>query len=186
MSKALSLAAIGVGFALTVPAWSADGPAAERGWSLETNVLEVQSSEGNTPFTFDGEETGVALAGTYSFTKHLGLQTAYYDLGSHFTTDCPAPICTAVPHGDLADIRGLLVAAVGTWRVAPQIEVFGKVGVFGSETDFQRTGFEDTDRGALAGAGIGIVVTPRWRITVQVERADFDLESAGVGMSYRF
>ena len=184
MSKGLSLVAIGVASLLAVPAWSAEAP--ERGWSLEANVLEVQSSEGKTPFTFDGEETGVALAGTYSFTKHLGIQTAYYDVGSHVATDCPAPVCTAVPHGALADIRGVSVAAVGTWRVAPIVEVFGKVGVLAANTEFRLTGFEETDRGALVGAGVGIWATPRWRINVQVERADFDLESAGVGMSYRF
>jgi hypothetical protein len=185
MSNAFSALAIGVGLTLTVSAHSAE-PLAERGWSLEANVLDVQSSEGKMPYTFDGEETGIGLAGAYSFTKHLGLQTTYYDLGSHFATECPAPICTAVPHGDVADLRGLAVAAVGTWRVAPLVEVFGKVGVLATHTDFAVSGFEDSDRGALVGAGVGIWATPRWRINVQVERADFDLESAGVGMSYRF
>jgi hypothetical protein len=185
MSKQVSRVALSVALAVAAPAWSADTPA-ERGWSLEANVLEVQSSEGKTPFTFDGEETGVALAGSYSFTPHLSIQAAYYDLGSHFVTDCPAPLCTAVPHGDVADLRGLSVAAVGTWRIAPAVELFGKVGVLATDTDFTLSAYEDTDRGALVGAGVGVWATPRWRINVQVERADFDLESAGVGMTYRF
>lgn len=185
MGKQFSALVIGAGLVLAAPVWSQD-TARERGWSLEANVLEVESSEGKQPFRFEDEETGVAIAGSYAFAKHFALQGAYYDLGQHFVTDCPAPICTAVPHEDLADIRGLSVAAVGSWRVAPAVEIFGKLGVLASETDFELSGYEDTDRGALVGAGVGIWATPRWRINVQVERADFDLESAGVGMTYRF
>lgn len=185
MGKQFSRLVIGAGLALAAPAWSQDEPA-ERGWSLEANVLAVESSEGNLPLRFDDEEGGAAVAGTYSFSKHFALQGTYYDLGDHFVTDCPAPICTAVPHEDFAAIRGLSLAAVGSWRVTPAIEIFGKLGVLGTKTDFAFNGYDETDRGALVGAGVGIWATPHWRINVQVERADFDLKSAGVGLSYRF
>jgi hypothetical protein len=173
--------------ALAVPAWSADAPQ-QRGWSLDAQVLEVESSQGELPLRFADEQTGVSIGGSYSFTKHFALQAGYYDLDRHFVTDCPAPICTAVPHEDVADIRGVSLAAVGTWRIAPAIEIFGKLGVLASESDLQRLGLQETDRGALVGAGVGIWATERWRINVQVERtdADLELESAGVGMTYRF
>ncbi len=187
MSNVLSRIAYGIGIALAVPAWSADAPQ-QRGWSLEAQVLEAESSEGELPLRFADEQTGVSIAGNYAFTKHLALQGGYYDLDRHFVTDCPAPICTAVPHEDSADIRGVSLAAVGTWRIAPAVEVFGKLGVLAADSDFQRAERSETDRGSLVGVGVGIWATERWRINVQVERAnlDFDLKSAGVGMTYRF
>ncbi len=185
MNRGLLQCVVGIGFAVAAPAWSADSPAGE-GWFLDANVLEVRSSEGKAPFTFDGKEGGAALTGGYAFTKHLALQGGYYEFGEHAATDCPAPLCTVVPRGDLADIRGLSLAAVGTWRVAPAVEVFGKLGVLDYRADFERAGFEDEDRGALVGAGVGFSVSPSWRISLQYERADFDLEWAGVGMTYRF
>jgi hypothetical protein len=185
MSRKWLHCVLGAGLGISAPAWSADSPA-EQGWFLEANVLQVQSSGGKAPFTFDGEEQGLALSGGYAFTKHFAVQAGYYDVGEHAATDCPAPVCTAVPHGDLADIQGVSVAAIGSWRIGEAVEVYGKLGVLGWETDFTRAGFKDTDRGALVGAGVGIWATPRWRINVQYERADFDLESAGIGMTYRF
>jgi hypothetical protein len=184
MSSGLSRYVLGAGLAFTVPAWSADAP--ERGWLVEANVLEARSSDGKAPFTFDGEESAVSFGGGYAFNKYFALQGTYHDFGEHAATDCPAPVCTAVPHGDLADIRGLSIAAVGTWHVSPSVELFGKLGVLGWRADFERAGFDETDRGALAGVGVGISATPQWRINVQYERADFDLESAGVGVTYRF
>jgi hypothetical protein len=184
MSRGLWHGIVGFGLAVAAPAWSADAP--EQGWFLDASVLSVRSSHGEAPFTFDGDETGAALTGGYAFTKHFALQGGYYDFGEHAATDCPAPICIAVPHGDVADLTGMSLAAVGTWQVAPIVEVFGRVGMLDWNADFTRSGFEQDDRGWLAGAGVGIFATPRWRINVQYERAEFDLETAGVGMTYRF
>jgi hypothetical protein len=111
--------------------------------------MSRRSSGGGAPFTFEGDESGRAISGGYAFSRHCALQATHYDSGEHFATDCPAPICTAVPNTHFADVTGLAVAAVGTWRLAPALEIFGKVGVLGWDTDF-------------------------------------DLESAGVGMTYRF
>lgn len=185
MRTRLLHAAVGIGIAVAVPAWSADTPA-ERGWFLDANVLKARSSEGKAPFTFDGDQTAMSLTGGYAFSKHFALQGGYHRFGEHAATDCPAPICTAVPHDDIADIRGVSVAAVGLWRVAPAVEVFGKVGVLDWRADFERAGFEQDDSGVLVGAGVGFLVTPNWRVNVQYERADFDLESAGLGVTYRF
>jgi hypothetical protein len=179
--------AVGAALILAVPAWPADAPA-ERGWFVEASVLETESAGGAAPFTFDGEDTGVALGGGYRFTKHLGVHATYYDFGRHAATDCPAPICTAVPHDFSSDVRALSVAALGTWRVAPALEVFAKIGVLGSDTELDLAGVDESDSGALFGAGVGIWATPRFRINVQYERADHDLEleSAGLGVTYRF
>jgi hypothetical protein len=185
MSNGLRRCAIGAALAITAPAFAADAPT-DRGWFLEANVLDVESSSGDSPFTFDGEEAGAAVTSGYAFTRNFALQASYHDFGEHSATDCPAAVCTAVPHGDLADIRGLSIAALGTWRVAPAVEAFGKIGVLATDADFERAGFDDTDRGALVGAGVGVWVTPRWRVNLQIERADFDFESAGLGATYRF
>jgi hypothetical protein len=155
---------------------------------VEASVHKTQSAGGEAPFVFDGDDTGLALGGGYRFTKHLGVQATYYDVGRHAATDCPAPICTAVPHDFSFDVRALAVAALGTWRVAPALEVFAKVGVLGSDAELNVPAVDESDSGALVGAGLGISVTPRFGINVQYERADHDLELewAGVGVTYRF
>jgi hypothetical protein len=170
-----------------MPAWSADSPT-QRGWFVEASVLETESAGGEAPFTFAGEDTGFALGVGYTFTKHLGLQATYYDAGRQAATDCPAPVCTTVPHDLTADVRALSVAALGTWRVAQALEIFGKVGVLGSNVELDVPAAEESDGGALFGAGVGIWRTPRFRINLQVERADHDLEleSTSVGVTYRF
>lgn len=179
----------GIGLILTVPAWSADVPD-QKGWFIAASVLEADSAGGEEPVAFDDERTGVSLGGGYAFTKHLALEAAYQELGEHtVTTACSTQPCLLALYPDRsADVRTLSVAAIGTWRVAPIVEVFGKVGVLGSSADYRHEEPADTDRGALVGAGIGILATPRWRINVQYQRADHDLEldSAGVGVTYRF
>jgi hypothetical protein len=187
MRKGISSLIVGVASTLAVPAWSADSPT-ERGWFVEAGVLETESAGGEAPFTFAGEDTGFTLGGGYTFTKHLGLQAVYYDAGRHAATDCPAPLCTAIPHDLTPDVRALSVAALGTWRVAPALEIFGKVGVLGSKAELDAPAADESDSGALVGAGLGIWATPRFRINLQYERSDHDLEleSAGVGVTYRF
>lgn len=187
MRKGITSMVIGAALVLAVPAWAADAPT-ERGWFVEASVLETDSAGGPRPFTFDGEDTGFTLGGGYRFTKHFGLQATYYDLGRHYATDCPAPICTAVPHDYSSDVSALSVAALGSWRVAPALEVFAKIGVLGSDAELNLAGVDESDSGALFGAGLGIWATPRFRINVQYERTDHDLEleSAGIGVTYRF
>lgn len=100
---------VGIGLAVAMPAWSADTSFA-RGGFLDASDVNVKSSNGNAPFTIDGDEMGAVA-------EHFALQGVLYCSGGHEATDCPAP---------------------------------------------------------------------HWRIDAQYERADFDLESAGVGMTYRF
>lgn len=188
MNKGLGSIVGAIALSLTAPAWSA-GAAEQPGWFIEGSVLEAASAKGESPFVFDDEKPGIAIGGGYGFTKHLSLAAFYHELGEHTAVKtCTAEPCTLELAQPETDIRGLSVAAIGTWRVARIVEVFGKVGVIGTRADYEGTTPDDSDRGALFGAGVGIHATPHWRINVLYERADHDLEleSAGVGVTYRF
>lgn len=177
--------AFGSALVIAAPVLAADAPE-ERGWYVEANVATVASSGSQSPFVFDDDESGWSLAGGYAFNRHFALQAGYHDFGTHFATDCPAPICTAVPHEDRVAIEGLSIVAIGTWPVTANVELFGKLGVLGWDADFELAGGDDQDRDALVGAGVGLRLSPRWRLNVQYERVDFDLESASLGASIRF
>lgn len=188
MNKGSWCVAGGLALGLAVPASAADAPA-EKGWFVEARVIEAESAGGAELFLFDDERSGATVAGGYTFTRHLSLEAAYHDLREHdalenFCDDVQSCLPTFTP----IDIRALSVAAIGTWRVAPSVEVFGKLGVLGSRADYELAEADDTDSGALAGAGVGIYVTPRWRLNVLYERVDHSLEldSAGVGITYKF
>lgn len=188
MNKGLWCIAGSVGLCLVAPASAADAPA-QQGWFVEARVIEAESAGGEEPFRFDDERTGYTIGGGYAFTKHLSIEAAYHDLREHEARNlCTLQPCAPETAFSPVDIRALSVAAIGTWRVAPSVEVFGKLGVLGSRADYDVPESDDTDSGALVGAGVGIYVTPRWRINVLYERVDhtLDLDSAGVGMTYRF
>lgn len=177
-----------VGLSLTAPAWWAQAQE-PRGWFVEATVLEAASAKGEAPYVFDDETSGIVIGGGYGFTKHLSLAASYHELGEHTAVrTCTAQPCTLELSEPETDIRGLSVAAIGTWHIARIVEVFGKVGVLGTRADYNGAAPDDSDRGALFGAGVGIHATPNWRINVLYERADHDLEieSAGVGVTYRF
>ncbi len=185
MSTTLSRVAIGGALAVAAPILAADQPS-DRGWFVEASALTVESSGRESGYVYDGEEPGRTIGGGYAFNRHLALQATYHRFGEHFATDCPGPVCTAVPHEDLVDLEGLSLAVVGTWQVTPKIDLFGKLGVLGWDADFQAAGFDDSGNDGIVGIGAGFALTPRWRLNLQLERVDFDLESAGLGATYRF
>ncbi len=162
----------------------------DRGWSIEANVLEAESSGEHALYLFDSREPGRSVRGSYAFSRHFALQAGYYDLGEHVALGCRVLVCPAVfppvQPDQPVDIAGVSLAAVGTWPVTDRLELFGKLGVLGWDADFQTSGVEESDRGALASVGVGIWVSPKWRLDVQYEHVDFDLESAGIGATYRF
>ena len=50
----------GAALSLAASAGSADAPA-QQGWFVEASVLQTESSDGEAPLVFRGEETGVAV-----------------------------------------------------------------------------------------------------------------------------
>ena len=159
---------------------------AKQGWSVEVKALDAETSGQARAFTLDDERTGASVGGAYAFNRYFSVHAAYADFGEHFATDCPAPQVCVIENVDQVDVKTLSVAAVGTWPVTPVIELFGKIGLASWDADFTR--FRDeSDRNVLYGAGIGARITPNWRVSLQYEKVDdFDLDSIGLGLSYRF
>lgn len=181
LSRSLSVAL------LTLSATALADSTETRGWFLEANAIDVESSDAQDTFVFDGEEAGGYFAGGYAFSRVFALQGGYYRFGDHAATDCPSTlICTAVLHDDVVDIEGVSFAAIGSWRVTETIELYGKLGVLAWDADFDRGGDDASGRDAIAGAGVGIWLSPQWRLNLLYERVDFDLESAGLGATFRF
>lgn len=181
LSRPLSIAL------LTLTSTALADSTAPRGWFLEANAIDVESSGEQNAFVFDGDESGAYLAGGYAFSRVFALQGGYYRFGDHAASDCPSTlVCTAVLHDDVVDLEGVSLAAIGSWRVTDTLELYGKLGVLAWDADFTVTGGDKSGRDAIAGVGVGIWVSPQWRLNLLYERVDFDLESAGLGMTFRF
>lgn len=172
---------------LTLATTALADSSASRGWFLEAHAIDVESSDEQDAFVFDGDESGGYIAGGYAFSRVFALQGGYYRFGDHAATDCPSTlVCTAVLHDDVVDIEGVSLAAIGSWRVTETVELYGKLGVLAWDADFERTGEDESGRDAIAGVGVGIWLSPQWRLNLLYERVDFDLESAGLGATFRF
>ena len=179
-------------FSLGCALWIAPGAfvtAAEtdRGWSVEADVLDVESMGTVSGFTFQGEESGLSLGLGYAFNRHLAVEANYHQWGEHFATDCPVPLNCIVQNADGIDVSGLSVLVVGVWPITGKLEVYGKLGAMGWDADFKQFPSDDTGRDAVYGIGIGAWLSPSWRLKLGYEKVDdLDLRYAGLGLTYRF
>jgi hypothetical protein len=207
MNAGLHLAVVGV-LVVAPPVASAQSPD-DRGWFLEASVLEVDSSAyqerrvSHPNFfqqyvlqsAFSGaDRRGFAVKGSRAFTRHFALQAGYYELGELSAPwqcvgiGCPTPLVPVPPTA--AELEAFSLAAVGTWPLSERVDLFGKLGTFRVDLDvapsFPLAPQDDRGREVLRGAGVGVWLTPRWRLDMQYERADIAFESLGIGATYRF
>ena len=91
------------------------------GTSFESDIARGLLTSGRV----DTSDTGFKIFGGYEFNRNFALELAYIDLGrarySGFAGSDPVV-------GGKVEVTGVNLSAVGSWPVAPTVDVFGKIG----------------------------------------------------------
>ncbi len=140
----------------------------------------------------DTSDTGFKVFGGYQFNMNFGLELAYVDLGkasySGFAGSAPVT-------GGKVEVTGVNLSAIGAWPVAPNFDVFGKIGFLSWEDKASDvTGgvpFSDKIDGTDLSFGFGAAwhLTRNVRLRVEWERFrvdDTDADLFSVGAVYKF
>lgn len=142
--------------------------------------------------TVDTSDTGFKVFGGYQFNRNVGLEVAYVDLGkaSYSGFAGPDPVI-----GGKVEVTGVNLSAIGAWPVAPNLDVFGKIGFLSWEDKASDvTGgvpFSDKIEGTDLSFGFGAAwhLTRNVRLRVEWERFrvdDTDADLFSVGAVYKF
>lgn len=145
-----------------------------------------------TSGTVDTSDTGFKFFGGYQFNRNVGLEVAYVDLGkaSYSGFAGPDPVI-----GGKVEVTGVNLSAIGAWPVAPNLDVFGKIGFLSWEDKASDvTGgvpFSDKIEGTDLSFGFGAAwhLTRNVRLRVEWERFrvdDTDADLFSVGAVYKF
>lgn len=145
-----------------------------------------------TSGTVDTSDTGFKVFGGYQFNRNVGLEVAYVDLGkaSYSGFAGPDPVI-----GGKVEVTGVNLSAIGAWPVAPNFDVFGKIGFLSWEDKASDvTGgvpFSDKIEGTDLSFGFGAAwhLTRNVRLRVEWERFrvdDTDADLFSVGAVYKF
>lgn len=155
-------------------------------WYVEARLDENSSALESGAFVVDDEQTGWQLGGGYAFNKYFALQANYHDLGKdHFATDCPPPLVCITQNIDRVDVDGYSFSAIGSWPVTTMIDVYGRIGVLWWDTDFAEFPADESGEDLIFGIGAGFALSPKWRLSLQYDASNFDVDSVGIALSYR-
>jgi OmpA-OmpF porin, OOP family len=131
----------------------------------------------------DDKDTGFKIFGGKKFTQNFAVEFGWVDLGEITAT---GPGGTARVGAD-----GLQAAAVGMAPVSPQVNVFGKVGLY--MWDLRATGpggsLSDDGIDLMFGLGVSWTLARQLDLRAEWERFDVggdDVDMLSVGAQYRF
>lgn len=144
---------IAILFLFTASATSAF--AADQGWYIG---LDAGQSNTNTIPLSTSTGTAVDIVGGYQFTKYVGAEVTYMDLGS------PTLALGQVGGGVSAKIDGYTLRAVGTYPFNDMWSIFGKLGA--AHTKFGGN-VGKTKNDVTYGVGGQYNFTPNWGVNVQ-------------------
>lgn len=144
---------------------------------------------GLTTGNVDDTDTGYKIFGGYNFNKNIGLELAYVDLGDvSFNGTVGA---TAVNGG--GDTQGFNISAVFTAPINDRFSIFGKVGAFAWDADFNANSAAVRATGSGSGtdfsAGLGAAYHLNRNVSLRTEYECFDDVDASlwtVGVAYKF
>jgi OmpA-OmpF porin, OOP family len=136
----------------------------------------------------DGKDTAFKLFSGYMFNRHLGVESAYVNLGEvSYSGEFSGDLVT----GGKVEVTGFNIAALGSYPVTEQFSVFGKIGLFIWEWTASDTTaglpFSTKDDGTdiSFGLGVGYNFTRNLGVRAEWERfklddVDADLLSIGI------
>lgn len=171
---------------------SAETPA---GWSTHVRIGDTNASRTVDPGgRFAGDESTYALGLAYAFNRHFALEATYHHFGRYEVAPCPPDFLCIAEASDLAlvvedsaKVTGVSLALRAAWPFAEAFELYGKAGVLSWRSDFEISGGADERaRDLLLGVGLSFQGGRHWRLHVEYEDVDVDLESATLGIAFHF
>jgi hypothetical protein len=142
--------------------------------------------------TLDGQSNGFRIFAGYQFSKHVGLEVGYADLGEVDYRGSFQGV--PVTDGKLG-ITGFDVALVVSFVVAEKTMLFGKVGAFAWEAEANDVAggvpFSTSTDGtnAMLGIGLAYAVSPTAALRAEIESrraADEVVNTFSFGVEFRF
>lgn len=138
----------------------------------------------------DDDNNSLKVGLGYAFLPNMSVELAYQDFSRHDgETDCPPGFaCLVIPVSARADLTGISLAAVGSVPLSDSLSVYGKIGIFSWDVEFEgiSSAFDDSGEDLLYGAGLKWSIDDRWSIFGEYEGVDLDLDIIQIGVSLNF
>jgi OOP family OmpA-OmpF porin len=140
----------------------------------------------------DTSDTGFKVFGGYQFNRNFGLELAYVDLGKSRYSGFAGPDPVI---GGKVEVTGVNLSAIGAWPVAPNFDVFGKIGFLSWEDKASDVTAGDPFSDKIDGTDLSFGFGANWHLTknvrlrVEWERFrvdDTDADLFSVGAVYKF
>jgi opacity protein-like surface antigen len=172
------------------------------GIKLGRSSFEQSFGEEQRHKSFDDRADASAVEIAYFFNEYVGVQAGYHDLGAFRGTGSSCPFdprtCREIlalfaPAAVEAEVTGWSLAVMPSWPLTPQLSAYGKLGVFGRDTELSSDvqlvdGGRDFDRVSdtdlLTGVGLHYRFGERLGALVEYERAELD--AVGLGLTWSF
>lgn len=131
-----------------------------------------------------------SLGAGFTFSQHFAIEVAYQDFGSQYgETDCPPfYACLVIPVTTQADMTAVSLSVTGGLALSDSLDGYGRVGFARWDLSFDgiSAAFDDSGEDLLYGAGLRWTLDDRWKIFAEYARVDLDLDTASLGVNYRF
>lgn len=132
----------------------------------------------------------------YAFSPNLSVQAGYHDYGEyHGEMPCLIEVCGPDPILVQAELAGWSLRVTGAYPFAERFAVFASAGVlvWDADVDFTLpegigvfTGFSNESDDLMYEAGLRWRLSARWNIQASYEKVNLDVESAKLGLLFRF
>jgi hypothetical protein len=192
LPAAFLAASLVAGFTLSTPLAAAD-----RGFYVGAKIgtTDVEQSFGDTvEQLIDGEEDSVAFEVGFRFSKYLGVQAGYHDLG-----DFPGIACDGgcVAPDEVAEVesstKAYSLSAVPELSLPLGFSIFGKAGVVFWESEVKAIGDVGTaflddfsDEDVILGGGARFALPGPFSVFAEWEQIAGDFETISLGATLSF
>jgi OOP family OmpA-OmpF porin len=133
----------------------------------------------------DDKDTAWKLFGGYRFNRYLAVETSYVDWGKVTATAASGARAEADQHS-------YGIAAVGSFQIAPQFSVFGKLGFLRTDQKTSRITpspitLRRKETESHYGLGARYTPTPNWGLRVEWENTEkLEVQMLSIGVEFTF
>jgi len=182
--KKVFLAAMLGAAVMAAPAVGMAQARGETGWYAGISIGQSDAKDfcSGVP-NCDSKDTAFRILGGYQINRNFAAEIGYHDFGK----------AASVPTGDLKG-NALELVGVGSWPIANQFSIYGKLGLFRGEV--KGFGEKETNTDVTYGAGVqydvarNIGVRGEWQRYTKLGGGIFgvksDVDVLSIGAIYRF
>ena len=128
----------------------------------------------------------------YAVNRNFSVEVAHHVVGSQSAlTGCPpdfACVALVLPLVTNADLRAWSLSAIGSLPLTDRFDVFGKAGISRWDIGFDgiSSAFDTSGEDLLYGAGLRWSTGEHWKVSLEYEKVELGVDTAGIGVSYYF